>query len=687
MGHLVASAVAVSLACLVGSRAVTAQTTVRIVVDPLADESASGGGTIRVADVDTALAKARERRAQEHAGTAQPARIEIVLPPGSIGLGHTLEIDATLSGTPSAPTVLTGVGGKTRLVGARFVPIDFLHDDLTDDVRARLPSDAARAAVRRIDLLEAGVPEPGPIIPRGMGRPTAPAPTELFWNGTPLHLARWPNTGFAPVGSIADPGTIPRHRDDDVPASNRETGPARGGSFVPTDDRVARWAGEVDPWAFGYWRWDWADELLPIAAIDATTHRITLGLPHRYGLHPSGRFRAVNVLAELDEPGEYHLDVAHHVLHVWPPATPTRADEILLSTLADPLLLVHDAHDVVVRDLDLGFTRGPAIQIDGGENVTIEHCTIHATGADGLLAAGRHHRISHCRIEDTGAAGAVLAGGDRATLTPCDIAIEDCEITRFARLERTYRPGVSASGVGIRIAHNSIHDAPHFAIQLAGNENLVEANEIYAVVQETGDAGAIYLGRDWAMHGTVIRDNLIRDLPGTKDRWQNAIYLDDMASGITVTGNVVLRCNLGMLIGGGRSVHVRHNVFVDCTEGLRFDARGTGWMAKAIADPATSTLHRRLRALPIDRPPWSERYPDVARTLTIGFGRPIGSDVVGNAFFHTPLGRIADRDAVRVDGNLELDAALDPRAIPMLSVPGIPDFPPIPIGTVGPRPR
>ncbi len=72
---------------------------------------------------------------------------------------------------------------------------------------------------------------------------------------------------------------------------------------------------------------------------------------------------------------------------------------------------------------------------------------------------------------------------------------------------------------------------------------------------ETGDCGAIYCGRDWTLHGTVIRGNLIHDIKGTDARYQNAVYLDDMASGITVEGNIFLRCNWGMLVGGGARRH------------------------------------------------------------------------------------------------------------------------------------
>jgi hypothetical protein len=170
-----------------------------------------------------------------------------------------------------------------------------------------------------------------------------------------------------------------------------------------------------------------------------------------------------------------------------------------------------------------------------------------------------------------------------------------------------------------------------------------------------------------------------------------------MASGITVVGNVFLRCHWGMLVGGGRDIVVRANVFDSCSKGIAFDKRGVGWMAKAIADPEKSTLHQRLRAVPIDREPWRTRYPTLREYLTDRFGRPTGSRVESNLLLATPLGNVDDRDCVLVDKNVEVKQALsqdeiaailDParrRALkdfrPQQSPEG---FEPIPVKTIGP---
>lgn len=646
------------------------------VAAPTRTESLGDGTRARpFATIAHGLEAIRRERARERERGLTPRRIELRLAPASFELASTLVIDAGCSGaSPAAPTVLLAAPPGTGLLGARAIP-RAARTELTprDPRRARLPSEAARSAVRRVELRPFEIAT-GPIERRGMGQPSRAAPAEATLAGSVLRLAAWPDAGFATAGPVTRAGATDPDSDD-------------GASFRFDDPRIERWVGANEAWLLGYWYWDWADATLPLRAVDPLAHTITLGAGHAYGMREGARFRVLNVLEELDTPGEYWLDTQAQELLYWPTEGSAPGDELLVSTLRDALVFVDGASDVELVGFEFGPTRGVAVRVDGGERVTLDTCAFHASGSHGLVLRGTAHVARRCTFRDCGASGITLDGGDRTTLSAGAHVVEDCELLRFARLERTYRPGVAIAGVGHVVRHNRIGEAPHVAILFAGNEHTIEANEIFDVVRETGDAGAIYAGRDWAMHGTVIRHNLIRDVPGTRERNQNAIYLDDMASGITVSGNVLLRCNLGVLCGGGRDVHVVGNVFVDCAEGIFFDARGVGWMKKDLADPETSTLHRRLREIPVDHPPWSTRYPQLARTLTEAVGRPLGSEVVINAQFRTPFGRIEDRELVRVEGNRAFERGVElPRtADAELDVIEIPGFPAIPIGSIGPR--
>ncbi len=110
-------------------------------------------------------------------------------------------------------------------------------------------------------------------------------------------------------------------------------------------------------------------------------------------------------------------------------------------------------------------------------------------------------------IHDTGEYGVILAGGDRKTLEPGRNYAVNNDIYRFGRWVRTCRPAVFLYGVGNRVVHNRMHDAPHTAVLFWGNDHVLEFNEVHRVCTDTGDAGAFYIGRDWSQRGNVIRYN------------------------------------------------------------------------------------------------------------------------------------------------------------------------------------
>jgi hypothetical protein len=189
-----------------------------------------------------------------------------------------------------------------------------------------------------------------------------------------------------------------------------------------------------------------------------------------------------------------------------------------------------------------------------------------------------------------------------------------------------YHPAVALGGVGNRATHNLIHDAPHEAIGFSGNDHLIEFNEIRDVCTESNDAGAIYAGRDWTMRGTVIRYNYLRDITGFEERGCVGVYLDDMWCGTEIYGNVFYRVTRAAFIGGGRDVTIENNIFVDCDPAVHLDARALGWAA----DTVRTTMKERLAAMPYQRPPWSDRYPELVNILQDDPAAPKGNIVARN---------------------------------------------------------
>jgi hypothetical protein len=183
--------------------------------------------------------------------------------------------------------------------------------------------------------------------------------------------------------------------------------------------------------------------------------------------------------------------------------------------------------------------------------------------------------VSGCDIASTGTGGISAGGGDRSGLTASGHRIEHNRIERFSRLARTYSPAIDVSGVGQQVLSNVIADGPHIGIRFAGNDHLIEGNDISRVCQEADDMGAIYAGRDASAYGNVIRRNYVHDIPFIPGMTvgRHAVYLDDQFCGTLIEENVF--ANIGgvvVLINGGRHNAVLNNVFV-AGEGTAPDAR------------------------------------------------------------------------------------------------------------------
>lgn len=262
------------------------------------------------------------------------------------------------------------------------------------------------------------------------------------------------------------------------------------------------------------------------------------------------------------------------------------------------------------RYVHTGEENIPASRIIGN----VSQCIYVNTVFDRL--SGHNNGIVDCVIDQVGAGGISMGGGDRIILDRANNYIENCRISRFNRIERSYRPGIQLTGVGTRVSHCEIFDAPSSAITLQGNDHLIEYCEIYNVCNEIDDLGAIYYGRDQSDQGNALMYNYVHDL--SDKRRVSAFYHDDGACGMYVYGNILYKAGLQpVLIGGGSDNHYKNNIFIDMPHGLYVDNRLQNW-----AQSVVEFLEDRLEAVHYDRSPFKDRYPRAAGYVAEGIATP-----------------------------------------------------------------
>lgn len=497
-------------------------------------------------------------------------------------LDQAVRIDRVTGGRPGAPLIIRGAKGGARLTGG--VPLQRVWNSLPSApdsalpdgiVSYRLPSSLAAASsvdVRRIH-----------------SKPAAPIGLELFDAEGSLTPARWPNSGWGMTKLSADTLSRPVIETDPV--------------------QTEGWRREPDLWVAGYFGEDWSFETAP--AFVAGPGRLSLAADPLYRMRDGARYYISHALSELDAPGEWWRDSTSGLVHI----IPRRPGDVIEASFAEGLLDIDDASDVLIENLTFEYSRGDAIRVTGGSNIVIERCIIRWVGGRAVVfEESTHSGVRQSVITDAGEGGVRLNGGDRRTLTRSGLFVRDNIIKRFARLGRTYKFAVEMDGVGGKVVGNLIAEAPHTAIRFQGNDHEISLNEITDVATETSDTGAIYTGRDIATQGNVVRDNFIHDVRPAPGFEVKGVYLDDMASGTLVKGNLFVRVDQPVFIGGGRDNTVLSNIFAWSSPALHIDGRGITWPGPSI-ESADNEVHIALREVPTQSPLWRARYPRLASLM------------------------------------------------------------------------
>ncbi|MBN1773414.1 MAG: right-handed parallel beta-helix repeat-containing protein [Deltaproteobacteria bacterium] len=439
-----------------------------------------------------------------------------------------------------------------------------------------------------------------------------------------LASGNWPIPALENWGGDATEPVYPRTRPEDfaergflrIPEVFSDT------SFRLPGTRHERWGAAPDPWFQGLFYQYWADDTLPgTVAGDGT---VTLAEEPSYGIAMLHPFFALNLLEELDVPGEYYVDRANGTLYFWPPGALDGA-ELQASLMSDPLLRADGTTHVRFAGVIFELVRGVLVDVAGADDVVFEACTFRNSGGDAARIEGARSGLARCTVRDPGGAGVRLTGGDRPSLTNGELFVRDSDLSGFGRWDRTYKPAVNPSGCGHVIEHNYIHDASHSGVLFSGNEHRIEYNVFERVVTEANDAGAVYTGRDWGYRGNRIRFNFFHDV-GSPFGGSHGVYLDDAASGNEVFGNVFYGISgLATLSGGGRDNHFENNVIVDALSGghstdRRAQTANDEWSGEC---PDDWNLLGRInvvyegcwggaRTIAYQSDPWASRYPELA---------------------------------------------------------------------------
>lgn len=536
--------------------------------------------------IRAALMKVRDLRKQ---GGLSEGAVVVALLDSVMQVDEPIVLSNDDSGTERNPLVIRAAvpGMRSRLEGG--VVLSRWKKEADSAVLDKLP-ESSRGKVLVCSLPENGVPHIDELVFGGFSSArargsharfgTMPVP-ELFFDGVAQVMARWPNEG-----------------DTDIPLEGF------------TDDRPLRWTDESDLWLHGYWYWQWADAYEKVDRISREDRTIHIAPPvNRYGFRDS-KWHAVNALAELDVPGEWHLDTGTQAIHYLPPDgfDPSRC----VLSVYGPLVQATDCDNLALERIDLKYVRGDGMIFEECDDLTLADCRIRAASGTGLrIRGGLNHLIHTVDISYMGRGGIDILAGDWISLVQSGDIIENCRISVLSRIDRTYTPALLLDGMGYKVRYCLFRNIPSSAIRCEASESIIELNEFTNCVSESDDQGAIDVWGNPLYRGNVFRWNYFHDILG-RHGMVAGIRLDDAISGFMIAENVFIRSSGGVFGGvqihGGKDSYVEGNIFADCNTMVS----NSPWGQDRWHDTVTTkdgVILNNLKRVDWQSEEWMRRYP------------------------------------------------------------------------------
>ena len=407
---------------------------------------------------------------------------------------------------------------------------------------------------------------------------------DLFANDKRQPISQFPNA-TQNIRGVNDPGWITCNgAKDNVSFYYGANGKPDDADFTNELDadgtkRTERWVNALksghEVWMKGLWRVPWEPITMKVKEINTQDQSISF-----YEAPPSGmgsKYTAVvsenplwrkgsgkenyfvlNLLEEIDQPGEWALDIKDKKLYYYPSA-PLEKLNVMVSDMLLPIIKFNKVDNVEFQGVQVEGGLGSGIDILNSTNVTVANCTIVNAGKIGVsMTGGSNNTLLSNNISETGGVGIDLKNlGDRKTLTSSNVLVKNNHIFNVGKI--IYKQGMFITNcVGVTVSHNLIHDIPTASIRTLNINNcMIEFNEIHNIALKEGDTGAFYSYGGWSTYGNIFRYNFIHHINRA-----NGLYSDDGDSGDFYYKNIIQDCVHGVLFGGGHDVIAENNLFI-----------------------------------------------------------------------------------------------------------------------------
>ena len=397
----------------------------------------------------------------------------------------------------------------------------------------------------------------------------------LDLDGQMAQVSRYPNLGNVHIKTVLDVGAVyTEGRTPGEPPVYSMDDPI-GPEFTIKETNAARWQAEYQTVKkarlSGYLSNDWYKESQMIARVNAGAVKLLAYTRYETVSTGARRFYVLNLMCELDAPGEWYFDESANKLYVWP-YQPINLQSNIGVWNGPEFLRIYCSNvnfeDFIIQGTTTGAAGSGMVTFFAGDNTKFSGCTFRNTSRPAVSfmtnTTSTNSGITGCDIYDVTTHLNLYGGVANASqITGAGNYAVNCHFTQVQ--SRDYAGVINARGVGNIFRNNLVHNFLGDAIKPGGNDNIVELNEVFNCGVETGDGGAIYWAAQMPSYGNIFRNNFLHHImctPGLHPR--GGMYPDQLDAGDTFEQNVFYKtAHRAILLNGGAGHSVLRNVFLE----------------------------------------------------------------------------------------------------------------------------
>ncbi len=357
----------------------------------------------------------------------------------------------------------------------------------------------------------------------------------------------------------------------------------------------------------------WSNSVLPVASINYKTDTITLASDAEYQIGAGSRYFLFNAPSLLDATGEWFYNPSGGTVSFKAPSGFTGAG--VSAGRLDSIISIANASNITIGGLTLTGTasNGTGLSLNNASGVTVTGVTIANTGV-GIHVSGSSTKdqIHGSEISNTDQSGIRLDPGSSF------VTVSGNWIHDVGQLNTT-GSGIWFTGASDdSFTHNLIQNTAAFGIgggsvvgaSDASFRDTISYNQVSNANMQNADGGGIMItGQQQSLTNDIVSFNDIGNTlaTGTADQPQLqflpsaalvsfGIYLDDYASGVQVTNNIVHDGIGGILIHSGWSNTVSNNVLTG-NSGIALEVQASNWQGAGSRPTANNAFTHNIVVL------------------------------------------------------------------------------------------